>query len=200
MFEGPSEEDSESEFDLNDLGAEFDSIFKDFVEELKEPFNDLKQTVVGGMAELQQAFGDLGSELKGAVNSEDGRNLLRELGQQLQRMADGIDDEDSSESESSEDAPDLHVIIDEDSVEVIEPEEWVDQLVEDIKGHQAEDDSQARSASQEEKEENSIDIPSKTALGRMKKAALIELANALNLEVNTAATKAVIITIIDSAR
>jgi len=204
VFEGPSEDDSEddSDFDLGDLGAEFDSVFKEFVEDLRAPFNELKQTVVGGMSDLQNAFGDLGEELKGAVNSEEGRNLLRELGQQLQKMADGAESDDSGESEEVPEEPDLSMVFDEDSVEVIEPEEWVEQLVEEIKV-QATPEPESQAVQPEpatEAKKNAIDIPSKSALGRLKKSDLIALADRLGIEFDPKSTKAAIVSAIDAAR
>ena len=148
------------------------------------------------MSDLQNAFGELGEELKDTVNSDDGRNLLRELGQQLQRMADGIDNEESNSEEEHSEEPDLQMVFDEDSVEVIEPEEWVEQLVEDIKGKTEPPQTDA----EKEKTEDTIEIPSKSALNRLKKSDLINLAEQLGVKFDSKGTKATIITAIDNAR
>lgn len=194
VFEGPSEEDSESEIDLDDIEGEFDQIFKEFVEGVKEPFDDLKKTVVGGLNDLQEAFGELGTELRNAATSDEGRTLLRELGKRLQDMADGLNDEDS-ESSSDGEAGGYQEPLEEDSVEVIEPEEWVEQLVEEIK-----EKTETPTTEVQQKDEKDVDIPSKTALKRLKKSELIEMAGKLGLDIDENDTKAIILNAIEAAR
>ena len=90
--------DLDTDEDSDDLS--FGDIINDFFKDLEEPLAELRSTLISEVNNVAQEVKKIGKEVAQEMDSNDNRDLLRSIGEQLIRMS---EKEPNAEEESSED-------------------------------------------------------------------------------------------------
>ncbi len=210
QFEDSSEEDSssdESEQSEDQAGDNAsDNVHRlhadknptgSLLDDLVDPFQELKNVFADGMAEIKTAFSDLKKELANAFESPEGQDALRDLGQTITDFANNMNvdsttpDDDNAEQVSSTAQTSPVVEVETEAATEEAPEA----------------DDSAPSKQQEGPEpETSADsqppvvLPSPSALAKMKKQELIDFAATFGLQLTHKQKKAELLAAIESKR
>lgn len=190
--EEDSSEDYSSDEELED--GELSDILKSFLSELEEPLNELRETIDSEFDTLEKEFANMGQKIDDEIGSDDGKAFLRELGERLIKLADdgwgkGSDYENSdTEDESDDEIVTIQFTNDESFVEDDAPDEAKSEDVLPEVEEQAEEADQA------------LEIPSRTALNKMKKGELLALASSLSLDLSAKNTKKKLVEGIENCR
>lgn len=215
-----SDEEDSSEYDSSDEELEADElndILKSFLSELEEPLNELREIIDSEFDTLEEEFANLGQKLNDEIGSDDGKALLRELGERLIQLADdgwdkGSDDERSdTEDDSDDEMVTIQFTNNESSVEDDAPAEAksedvlpeVEEQAEEAVQTPDENNPEPQAELVEEQAEEAAqasEIPSRTALNKMKKGELLALASSLSLDLSDKNTKKELVEGIENCR
>lgn len=214
------DEDSDDELDSDSDEDNLDSILSKLGDDLEGSLTELRDIIAKEVGNLGEELDALGKEAAEAIDEEPeaGQSILRELGSWLIRLADE-QEADSEESGSNEpvimpfpSVPEQEFPSEDPSISTEESDEAredsgslsdetnentvMEALEEDSRVFEVDDVPQQAT----ETKPLSVELPSVSALKRMKKADLVELGTTLGLSLSSSAPKKDLLSAIETLR